>query len=158
MNGEALRCAGNREWLIAVLHFCHFCGNGAVCKDNAICTEIVVCWTVVKITACCKERFAVFILLENRLVDEVPDKTALIAWLSLGKVGILEQRPVGVAHRVGVFAADERFFRMVFQELFDFGHRRIHLAFHVAGLVESAVIDNTLIVYQSGGIPFPELF
>ena len=55
VNGEALRCAGNREWLIAVLHFCHFGGKGAVCKDNAIRAEIVVCRTVVKIAACCKE-------------------------------------------------------------------------------------------------------
>ena len=55
VNGEALRCAGNRKWLIAVLHFCHFGGKGAVCKDNAIRAEIIVCRTVVKIAACCKE-------------------------------------------------------------------------------------------------------
>ena len=53
---------------------------------------------------------------------------------------------------MSVFTADERL-RIIFcKELFDCLYRRVHLAFHIAGIVISAVMAKTFIVNQTGRV------
>ena len=56
---------------------------------------------------------------------------------------------------MGILAADKRFASVLRQELLDRFHCRIHLAFHVAGIIVTAVVDNPLVMHQAGGIFLP---
>ena len=48
-----------------------------------------------------------------------------------------------------VLAADKWFASVFFQEFLDSFYRRIHLAFHITGIVVSSVMADTFIVYQA---------
>ena len=53
---------------------------------------------------------------------------------------------------MSVFTADERLGIIFCKELFDCLYRRVHLAFHIAGIVISAVMAKTFIVNQTGRV------
>ena len=48
-----------------------------------------------------------------------------------------------------VLAADKWFASVFFQEFLDSFYRRIHLAFHITGIVVSSVVADTFIMYQA---------
>ncbi len=63
---------------------------------------------------------------------------------------------VGIAHGMGIFAQDERFLPMLLQERPHAGHRGIHLAFHIGGIIVAAVVEDAFVMHQPGVIQLPE--
>ena len=51
-----------------------------------------------------------------------------------------------------VLTADERFAVIFCKELFDGLNRWIHLAFHIAGVIVAAVMEQTFVMNQTGRI------
>ena len=130
---------------------------GTVRKNNTVSAEVVVVGPVVKIPAVSKEFLTVAVSGLNGLIDISPDKSALVPGLCAGKVRIFEQVTAGVAHSMGIFAADKRFLGMLLQELLDIRSRGVHLAFHVGGIVEPALVENALIVHKARIIMLAEV-
>ena len=82
---------------------------GAVGGDHAVGVERVVGGVVIIEVAAVEERHAaVGLVAGERLIDEVPDEAALIAGVFAHEVPIAGEAAHRVAHRVGVFALDER--------------------------------------------------
>ena len=50
---------------------------------------------------------------------------------------------------MSVLAADKWFASVFFQKCLDILYRRIHLAFHITGIVVSSVVADTFIMYQT---------
>ena len=59
---------------------------------------------------------------------------------------------------MGVLTADERFTSVIFQKFLNIFRGGVHLAFHIAGVISPTVIENALIMNQTGRIQFPEEF
>ena len=62
--------------------------------------------TVVKVTSIAQICSAVPILPEDRLVNIVPDESALIQRIVFRKLDIFQKRPAGIAHGMRIFTAD----------------------------------------------------
>ena len=117
--------------------------------DDAVAAELPVGGAFVKVAAVAESPGPGIVLLVDGLVGPVPDKAALVARFALGKLGVLVQRAAGVAHGVAVLAADKGLAPVVGEPLFDLSHRRVHTAFHVAGVGEAAVPEDALVVHQT---------
>ena len=142
--------------LIIELHFLHLRGGLSVSAvGNTVAAEVVIAGTVIEISAIGKIFLSVAIFFINRLIDVIPDKSALIQRLRIGQIRVFVHGAAGISHGMGVLAADKRFASVFRQELFDGFHRRIHLAFHIAGIVVTAVMHDPFIMNQTGGIFLP---
>ena len=51
-----------------------------------------------------------------------------------------------------VLTADKRLAVILCKEFLNCIYRRIHLAFHITGIIISSVMDNTFVVHKSGRI------
>ena len=58
----------------------------------------------------------------------------------------------GISHGMGILTADKGLGIIFCKKLFNCFHRWIHLTFHIAGSVISAVMADTFIMYQTGRI------
>ena len=132
------------------LHLWRSISVSAVC--DTISTEVVICRTFSEVTAVCLEFFAVTVFFVDRLVNIVPDKSALILRFCVCQICIFVHCTAGISHCVGIFTADKRLGTVFCKELLDCFYRRIHLAFHVAGIVISAVVAETFIMNQTSRI------
>ena len=101
------------------------------------------------VSAICLVLFAKTVAASDGLVNVIPDKSALVSLFSVGKVCVFEHATVGVSHGVCVLAADKWLVRVFFKELLYACNRRIHLAFHIAGVVVGSVMADSLIVNES---------
>ena len=79
---------------------------------KAVAAEVVIVGCVAVVAAEC-EPLAPRILLPERLIDEIPHKPALHRRIFGDEIPILLHSAVGIAHRMGVFAEDERLFGIV---------------------------------------------
>ena len=77
--------------------------------------------------------------------------------LTLRQIGILKDVTAGVTHCMGILTADKRLFRMLLEKLLNCPHRSIHLALHIAGLIETTLMYHTLIMHQTGIIILTEM-
>ena len=139
--------------LIIKFHFLHLRRSisvSAVC--NTISTEIIVCRTFSEVTAVCLEFFTVAVFFVDRLVNIVPDKSTLILRLCICQICIFVHCTAGISHCMCIFTADKRFGIVLCKELFDCFYRRIHLAFHVTGVIVSAIMADSFIVDQTGRV------
>ena len=100
----------NGNILIAEFYFLHLRRRVALAAVyDTISTEVIITRMVVKITAIRLELFSVAVFFINRLIDIVPDKTALEHWLFLGQIHIFLHRAAGISHGMGILTADVRF-------------------------------------------------
>ena len=95
---------------------------------------------------------AIAVFLVNRLVNIIPDKTALIQRFRICQICIFVHGPTGISHSVCIFATDKRLASVFFQKSFDVFHCGVHLAFHIAGIIVTSVMHNTFIVHQTSGV------
>ena len=47
------------------------------------------------------------------LIDIIPDKAALIAWLPVSQISVFEHSTAGISHSMGILAADKWLIRML---------------------------------------------
>ena len=132
------------------LHLRRSISVSSVC--NTISTEIIVCRTFSEVTTVCLEFFTVAVFFVDRLVNIVPDKSSLILWFRVCQISIFVHCTAGIAHCMCIFTADKRFGIVLCKELFDCFYRRIHLAFHVTGVIVSAIMADSFIVDQTGRV------
>ena len=132
------------------LHLWRSISVSAVC--DTISTEVIVCRTFSEVTAVCLEFFAVAVFFVDRLVNIVPDKSALILRFCVCQICIFVHCTAGISHCMGVFTADKRLGAVFCKELFDCLYGWIHLTFHVTGIVISAVMAETFIMNQASRI------
>ena len=140
-----LRC----NILVIVANFLHFWTFFAVAVDDAVAAEVVVRRPVVKVAAVGVGGQTVTVFGANALVNEVPDKPALIQGLFIGVFGVFVHGAVRVAHRMRVLAQDERPAAVFGKEPAQLGDRRVHLAFDVGGVIAPAVAGDALVVHQA---------
>ena len=120
--------------------------------NNPVGAELIVCGALSEISAVGLEFFAVPVFFIQSLVNIIPDKASLIQRLCICQIRVFMHSPAGISHGVSIFAADKRFAPVFFQEFFNVLHRSIHLAFHIAGVVVSPVMENSFIMDQTGRI------
>jgi len=132
------------------LHLWRSISVSAVC--DTISTEVVICRTFSEVTAVCLEFFAVAVFFVDRLVNIVPDKSALILRFCVCQICIFVHCTTGISHCMGVFTADKRLGAVFCKELFDCLYGWIHLTFHVTGIVISTVMAETFIMNQASRI------
>ena len=138
--------------LVVKLNILHLGIGFTVRIHNTIAAEAVVAGSLSVIAAIGKIVLAKAVLFTNGLIHEVPDKAALVTWLSVSKISVLEHSAAGIGHGMGVLAADKGLVLVLRKELLDIRRLRIHLTLHVAGVVVSPVVADSLIVNQSVGI------
>eukprot|EP00965_Chrysotila_dentata_P203219 6181574-Pleurochrysis_carterae.AAC.2 len=100
-------------WLCSVSepsvgHLAHRRVRRPVGEKQAVDAELAVVGRVAKVAAIGPALAAVWELLHEALVDQVPDEAALHPRLALEELKVLDDPSVGVAHRVRVLAQDER--------------------------------------------------
>ena len=126
--------------------------------DDAVAAEVPVGRAFAVVAAVGEEPFAVTVFFPNRLVGPVPQEAALVMRFGLGQVGVLVHGAAGVAHGVGVLAAEHRLFRVLCKELRNVGRRGVHPALHIAGVRVRGVPCDPFIVHGAGGVkPVEEL-
>ena len=143
--------------LIIKFHFLHlrrWLSVTAIC--DSVTAKIIVCRTFSEIAAICLELFSIAVFLINRLVNVIPDKSALIFGLCICQVSIFVHGTAGISHGMCILTADKRFTVILCQELFDCFYRWIHLAFHITGIIITAVMEKSFIMYQTGRIILTE--
>src|SRR3712207_2444254 len=87
----------------------------AVGTDESVVAEVVVRSVVlVEVASVAVYLYTVFVLPPARLVDEIPDESALILRILAYDVPIFLESSFGVSHRMRVFALDERFVDIAF--------------------------------------------
>ena len=139
--------------LIIKFHFLHLRRRitiSTIC--NTISTEIIISRTLAKISAICLELFSITVFFVNRLIDIIPDKATLIFRLCICQICIFMHGTAGISHGMGILTTDKGLGIIFCKKLFNCFHRWIHLAFHIAGSVISAVMADTFIMYQTGRI------
>ena len=139
--------------LIIKFHFLHLRGRISVSAiADSISTEIIISRTLAKISAICLELFSIAVFLINRLVNVIPDKSTLIFRLCICQVSIFVHGTAGISHGMCILTADKRLGTVFCKELLNCFYRRIHLAFHITGIVVSSVVADTFIMYQTGRV------
>ena len=155
-DGDAVPAHVGKHALVVVLDLLHLGGLAAVAEHDAVAAEIPVGGAFAKIAAVEIRVLAVTILHADALVDEVPDEAALIQKQFIGVLGIFVHRAVGVTHGVGVFAQDEGLVPVLLQILTNLPDGRVHLAFHIGGIVIPPVVGRALVMHQPGIVQRPE--
>ena len=130
-----------------ILHLRRCVSFSAVC--DTVSAEVVVTWPIIKVTAVRLKFFSVTVFFVDGLIDVIPDKSTLVGRLGIRQICIFVHASAGVTHCMSVFAADKWFASVFFQKFFDGFYRRIHLAFHITGIVVSSVVADTFIMYQA---------
>ena len=83
-------------------------------------------------------KLLIAVFFPDGLVDVIPDKATLIAAvLLIGKVRVLVQSTVGVAHSMRIFALDIRPLIALCQILFNVLDRAVHMALDIGGFKEA---------------------
>ena len=95
--------------LIIILDLLQLTRERTVGKNNAIPTEVTVMRAVTKITAIAKDILPIATAEANRLVDKIPNKATLIAFVFIGQVCIQMHTADRITHRMRVLAADKGF-------------------------------------------------
>ncbi len=145
------------EILIIELYFLNLWCQASVSKDNAVAAEVVITWTITEVTTIEQCILSLAVLCHNSLIHIIPDKATLVQLILIGKIGILVHTTVGIAHGMGIFAADKRLVPMLNQELLDIFHMAVHLAFHIAGTIVTTIMEQPLIMHQSGWVSLMEI-
>ena len=154
---DAVRRHFRRDVLVIELHVLHLRGRFAVAAvGDAVGAEVIVCRTLAVIPAVRLEFFSVPVFLVQRLVDIIPDKAALVQRFRISQISVFMHGAAGIAHRMGILAADIRLAPVFLQELPDRLHGRIHLAFHIAGIIVAAVMEHAFIVHEPGRVDLAE--
>ena len=109
------RAHAGHDVLIVVFDLLHFGAFGSVPVNDAVAGKVVVARAVVKVAAVAVGGLTVAILMQQALVDEIPDKASLIERLLVGVFGILVHGAAGIAHRVRILTHDERLFAAICQ-------------------------------------------
>ena len=120
--------------------------------DDAVPGEIIIRRTLFAVSAVSLEFLPVTVLPAHRLIDEIPDKAALIPGLPLFQLYILVHAPVGIPHGVRVFTEDEGLLRMLFKELLHLRGGRIHLRFHIACIIIAAVVGDAFVMNEPAAV------
>ena len=156
-NFHLILCHFRSNILIVEFDFLHLWGRLSVTAVyNPVGTEIVIGRSLIKVAAVCLKFISIAVFFINCLVNVIPDKPSLIKRFCIRQIGILVHCPAGISHSVGILAADKRLAPVFCKEFLNLFHRCIHLAFHVAGTIVTAVMENTFIMYQSCRIFFAE--
>ena len=146
-----------RNILIIIFYFLHLRGRLSVSSiDDAVRAEIIVGRPLAKISSIRLEFLSIPVFLINGLIDIIPDKASLVQWICVRQIRILMHCSAGIPHGMGIFTADKRLAPVFCKKFFDFLHRSIHLTFHVARIIISAVVKYTFIMYQPGRILLAE--
>ena len=82
--------------------------RGTVGEYQTIEAELPIVRLITKVSAVRPERVTLFVLLRQGLIDPVPDKPALQARMIAKRLPVFRKPTKAVAHRVGVFAEDQR--------------------------------------------------
>ena len=94
--------------LVEVGHLRHVRVGSAVGADETVVVEVVVAGVeAVEVATVSVDGHAAFAFPADALIDEVPDKAALILGILADEVPVLLEAAHGVAHGVGVLALDE---------------------------------------------------
>ena len=127
----------------------HLAGIGtAGSVYDPVSGEVVVGGALAEITAIGLELLPVTVFPADGLIDEIPDKAALIAGLSQAQVGIEVHASAGIAHGMGVFTADKGFVRIFLKKCLYGFRRRVHLGLHITGLRPGAVVEDPFIMHE----------
>ena len=137
------------------LHLAFIFMTGSV--HDTIAAELIVIGSFTAVTAICLILFAKAVFASQRLINIIPDKSALVSRFSVGELDILKHISVGVTHGVCVFAKNEWLICMSFQELFNVFSRSIHLAVHIRSFRISRIMIHSLIMHKSFMIQRTEL-
>ena len=144
---------GNADVLVVELDLLHLGRGAAVAAvDDAVAAEAVVRGALAVVAAVGEVPLTVAVFLPDGLVDIVPDEAALVVHLTLGEIGVLVHGAAGVAHGMGVLAADQGLLGVRREEGFDLGGGSIHPALEVAGVRIAGIPGDALIVYRAMGI------
>ena len=98
------------DGLVDVAHFVCVRVRFPVGTDESVVAEILVLVHIisVEVSGIAVEHFALCIELSRGLVHEVPDESALEGRIFAHEVPVFLEAALGVAHRVGVFAQNQR--------------------------------------------------
>ncbi|MNP43250.1 hypothetical protein D3C76_1370560 [compost metagenome] len=99
---------GKSEKLLRALGLIQGRMRRAVGEDQPVQTELSVVRFIAKIAAVGPEGVALFVMLSQGLVHPVPHKTTLQARMFAESVPVFSESAKAVAHRVGIFAEDQR--------------------------------------------------
>ena len=149
MNGHALLRDFSHDILVIVLDRLELLRGSSVAIHNPVSAEITVMGLFPMVAAVKEDRFAIPVPGPDGLIQEIPDEAALIAHFLVGVFRILVHGPVGIAHGMGIFTKNERLFRLFFQVLTDFDHRRIHLAVDIRRFRIALIPGNALVVNRA---------
>ena len=94
---------------------------------NAVTGKIIVRRTLGKIASIGEIFLSVTIFCKQRLIDKIPDESALITELFFLQIDILVHPPVGIAHGVCKFTEEEGLPGMCTQKFSHLSDRCIHL-------------------------------
>ena len=135
--------------LIIVFDLLHLAGIGAAGSvDDPVSGEVIVSGALAEISAIGLELLSIAVFTADGLIDEIPDKAALIAGLSQAQVGVEMHASAGIAHGMGVFTADKGFVRIFLKKCLYGFRRRVHLGLHITGLRPGAVVEDSFIMHE----------
>ena len=129
-----LRVRLHHDILVAVFHFLQLRRFLPVGKNNAVAAEDPVVRPVAPVPAVQQGFLSVPVPGCHRLINEVPDKSALVQFLLIRQLRIFVHGAVGVAHGMRVFAKDERLLPVFLQVCPHPVRGRVHLRFDVRNL------------------------
>ena len=116
---------------------------------NAVTGKIIVRRTLGKIASIGEIFLSVTIFCKQRLIDKIPDESALITGLLFLQIDILVHPPVGIAHGVCKFTEKERLPGMGFQKFPHLPDRCIHLRIHITDFRIPCVMRNPFIMHKA---------
>ena len=148
---------GDRRGHDRLLQFLQTGVRTAVRIDEAVDAEVFIVRGVAEVAAVGEGRIAVLVPDGDGVVDELPDAAAEEFIVALDDLPVRREISGAVAHRVGVFAEEERLVELRILAVFLAPHgRRVHVAFHVGhvALVLAAVVAGVraFVVDEAGGV------
>ena len=157
-----LRVRLNDDILVVVFDLLQLGGRLPVGEHDPVAAENAVVRPVVPVSAVQQRFLSEPVPARHRLVDEVPDESALVQFVLIRQLRVFVHGAVGIAHRVGVFAQDERLLPVLFQPFPDPVRRGVHLGFDICdfgnaqfALPEEGHLPVPFVVHRPAGIqPF----
>ena len=138
--------------LLPVAGLVHVGIRNAVGRDQPVVAEIPVRSVVgVPVAAVAVDHGAVFTRFAQRLVHEVPDEPALIMRILADQRPVFAESAQRIAHRMRVFALDQRFSGIVPEVFFALAVVPVHRADDV-GVAAAVVVDRTFVMDRPRGV------
>ncbi len=142
--------------LIQKLYFLCFGRRLPGAVDDPVAAEIIIRGPVRKVSAITQHLRPIQITADQRLVYIIPDKSALIHGIPVLQIRIFFHPSKRIAHGVGVLTQDKGLLRIILQILDHILGFGIHLALHVADILELPVPEDALVVDDPGRISVSE--